>query len=42
MMLFDLKTGLKAGEKVKFVLDFKDQADKVTQQTVELPIKEAQ
>lgn len=42
LMLFDLKAGLKAGEKVKFVLDFKDQADKVTQQTVELPIKEAQ
>lgn len=42
LMLFDLKAGLKAGDKVQFVLDFKDKADQVTQQTIEVPIKEAQ
>ena len=41
LMLFDLKTPLKAGEKVAFKLSFKDKAGKVTHQEVLLPIKEA-
>lgn len=41
LMLFDLKTPLKAGEKVAFKLSFKDKTGKITQQEVLLPIKEA-
>lgn len=41
LMLFDLKTPLKAGEKVAFKLSFKDKVGKITHQEVLLPIKEA-
>lgn len=40
LMLFDLKKPLKAGENVAFKLCFKDKANKITHQTVKLPIKE--
>ena len=40
-MLFDLKKPLKAGEQVKFKLSFKDKDNKITQQEIVLPIKEA-
>ncbi len=41
LMLFDLKTPLKAGEKVAFKLSFKDKVGKITHQEVLLPIKES-
>lgn len=41
LMLFDLKKPLIAGEKVTFRLCFKDKANKITDQTITLPIKEA-
>ncbi len=41
LMLFDLKKPLKTGEKVTFRLCFKDKANKITEQTVTLPVKEA-
>lgn len=39
LMLFDLTTPLKAGEKVTFKLCFKDAAGNITHQHVVLPIK---
>ena len=41
LMLFDLKTPLKAGENAVFKLSFKDNAGNITQQNVTLPIKTA-
>ncbi len=41
LMLFDLKTPLKAGENAAFKLCFKDKAGKITHQNVILPIKSA-
>ncbi|MGB7816122.1 MAG: copper chaperone PCu(A)C [Methylotenera sp.] len=41
LMLLDLKKPLKAGEKVTFRLCFKDKTNKITDQTITLPIKEA-
>ncbi len=41
LMLFDLKTPLKAGENAAFKLCFKDQAGNITHQNVTLPIKPA-
>ncbi len=41
LMLFDLKSPLKTGDKVAFKLCFKDKANKITHQNVTLPIKEA-
>ena len=41
LMLFDLKTPLKAGENAVFKLSFKDNAGNITQQNVTLPIKAA-
>lgn len=41
LMLFDLKTPLKAGESAVFKLSFKDYAGNITQQDVILPIKAA-
>jgi periplasmic copper chaperone A len=41
LMLFDLATPLKAGEKVDFKLCFKDKAGEITHQNVILPIKSA-
>ena len=40
LMLIDLKKSLKAGETVSFKLHFKDKANKITLQTVTLPVKE--
>jgi copper(I)-binding protein len=42
LMLFDLKTPLKAGESATFKLSFKDNAGNITQQDVILPIKAAE
>ena len=42
LMLFDLKTPLKAGENAVFKLSFKDNAGNITQQDVMLPIKAAE
>lgn len=39
LMLFDLKTPLKAGEQVIFTLCFKDAAGKITHQDVTFPVK---
>ena len=41
LMLFDLKTSLKAGENAAFKLSFKDNAGNITQQNVTLPIRAA-
>ena len=41
LMLFDLKKPLKTGENVTFKLSFKDKANKISIQTIALPIKEA-
>lgn len=41
LMLFGLKTPLKAGDKVTLTLCFKDEKDQITHQEVTLPIKEA-
>ena len=41
LMLFDLKTPLKAGKNAVFRLSFKDNAGNITQQDVILPIKAA-
>jgi periplasmic copper chaperone A len=41
LMLFDLKTSLKAGENAAFKLCFKDKAGNITHQNVTLPIKSA-
>ncbi len=41
LMLFDLKKPLKSGEEVTFKLSFKDKANKVSVQTVVLPIKDS-
>jgi periplasmic copper chaperone A len=41
LMLFDLKTPLKAGENTVFKLSFKDKAGNITQQNVTLAIKSA-
>lgn len=41
LMLFDLKTPLKAGENAAFKLCFKDKAGNITHQNVTLPIKPA-
>ena len=40
LMLFDLKKPLKAGENVTFKLSFKDKTNKITYQSLVLPIKE--
>lgn len=40
LMLFDLKKPLNAGENITFKLSFKDKANKISVQTVVLPIKE--
>ena len=42
LMLFDLKTPLKAGENAVFKLSFKDNSGNITQQDVMLPIKAAE
>ena len=42
LMLFDLKKPLTAGESVKLTLTFRDNAGKVTQQMVTLPVKEGE
>ena len=42
LMLFDLKKPLTAGESVKLTLTFRDNAGKVTQQVVTLPVKEGE
>ena len=42
LMLFDLKNPLTAGESVKLTLTFRDNAGKVTQQVVTLPVKEGE
>ena len=41
LMLFDLKKPLKAGEKVKFTLHFKDKAGKASVMQVSSPVKTA-
>jgi len=41
LMLLDLKKPLKAGEKVMLRLYFKDKTNKITHQSVTLPVKEA-
>jgi copper(I)-binding protein len=41
LMLFDLKSPLKVGEKVTFKLCFKNKANEITHQNITLPIKEA-
>ncbi len=41
LMLFDLKSSLKVGEKVTFKLCFKNKANEITHQNITLPIKEA-
>ena len=41
LMLFDLKKPLKTGENVTFKLSFKDKNNKISIQTIALPIKEA-
>lgn len=41
LMLFDLKSPLKEGEKISLKLCFKDSANKITHQNVILPIKVA-
>lgn len=40
LMLFDLKTPLKAGQKVSFTLCFKDSKGEITHQEVSLPVKD--
>ena len=40
LMLFDLKKSLKAGKSVTFKLSFKDKTNKISTQSVVLPIKE--
>ena len=42
LMLFDLKKQLKAGEQLELKLTFRDATGKITQQTLTLPIKEAE
>ena len=42
LMLFDLKKQLKAGEQLELKLTFRDASGKITQQTLALPIKEAE
>ena len=42
LMLFDLKKQLIAGEKIDVTLTFRDNAGKLTQQQLALPIKEAE
>ena len=42
LMLFDLKTPLKTGENAVFKLSFKDNAGKITLQSVSMPIKAAE
>ena len=42
LMLFDLKKQLKAGEQLELKLTFRDASGKITQQTLTLPIKEAE
>lgn len=42
LMLFDLKKQLIAGEKIDVTLTFRDNAGKLTQQQLTLPIKEAE
>ena len=42
LMLFDLKKPLTAGESIKLTLTFRDNAGKVTQQVVTLPVKEGE
>lgn len=42
LMLFDLKKQLKAGEQLELKLTFRDASGKITQQTLRLPIKEAE
>ena len=42
LMLFDLKKQLKAGEQLELKLTFRDTSGKITQQTLTLPIKEAE
>ena len=42
LMLFDLKKPLLVGEKLDLTLTFRDATGKVTQQMVNLPIKEAE
>ena len=42
LMLFDLKNQLKAGEQLELKLTFRDASGKITQQTLTLPIKEAE
>ena len=42
LMLFDLKTPLKAGKNAVFRLSFKDNAGNITQQNVSMPIKAAE
>jgi copper(I)-binding protein len=39
LMLFDLKTPLKAGEKLDFKLCFKDKAGEITHQNIIVPVK---
>ncbi len=41
LMLFDLKTALKVGEKVTFTLCFKDSKGEITHQDVSLLVREA-
>ena len=41
LMLFDLKKPLKTGENATFKLSFKDKTNKISIQTIALPIKEA-
>ena len=41
LMFFDLKQQLIAGEQIEVKLSFRDSAGKMTQQTVTLPVKEA-
>lgn len=42
LMLFDLKKQLKVGEQLEIKLTFRDVSGKITQQTLTLPIKEAE
>ena len=42
LMLFDLKKPLTAGESINLTLTFRDNAGKVTQQMVTLPVKEGE
>lgn len=41
LMLFDLTTPLKAGEKLNFKLCFKDKAGEITHQNIVVPVKSA-